>query len=159
MGIVWNEKDRRVKIIEMMLVDSSLNSVKKRYPEILIGRNKIIEKTIEDIKSSLCGRSVKFNIKILELSKLSGFQKKVLIFITKIPPGQTMTYGEVARKLGFPNAARAIGQALAKNPFPIIIPCHRVVKSNKNIGGFKGGVALKKKLLIIERRASLLHPL
>ena len=76
--------------------------------------------------------------------KLSGRQ------LVSIPYGETRTYAWVAQQIGKPRALRAVGGALARNPFPIIVPCHRVVASNGNLGGFRGGLALKKRLLELE---------
>jgi len=87
---------------------------------------------------------------LLGLSGLTEFQREVLSFVASIPLGETLTYGQVAERLGRPNAARAVGQALGKNPFPLIIPCHRVVGS-RSIGGYSSGVELKRRLLEIER--------
>ncbi len=85
----------------------------------------------------------------LDFSSLTPFQKKVLEAIMTIPRGKTVTYGEVAKLIGRPGAARAVGQALAANPFPVLIPCHRVL-SRKGLGGYRWGMDLKKKLLAIE---------
>ena len=79
----------------------------------------------------------------------SEFCKNVYKIVKNIPYGEVRTYGWVAKAIGKPKAARAVGQALKRNPFPIIIPCHRVVGVN-NIGGFTGKVDLKKKLLTLE---------
>ena len=87
---------------------------------------------------------------LLDLSGLTEFQRRVLSFVASIPPGKTLTYGQVAERLGGPKAARAVGSALGKNPFPLIIPCHRVVGS-KGIGGYSSGVELKRRLLKIEK--------
>jgi methylated-DNA-[protein]-cysteine S-methyltransferase len=87
---------------------------------------------------------------LLDLSGLTGFQREVLSFVASIPLGETLTYGQVAERLGRPKAARAVGSALAANPFPLIIPCHRVVGS-KGIGGYSSGVELKRRLLDVER--------
>ena len=95
----------------------------------------------------LKGVSVSFK---LDFSGLTEFQREVLEVTSKIPPGETITYGELAERVGRPNAARAVGQALGKNPFPLIIPCHRVV-GLKSIGGYSSGVELKRRLLLIER--------
>lgn len=89
----------------------------------------------------------------LDLSGLTEFQKEVLRFVASIPPGETMTYGEIAMLLGRPKAARAVGQALGANPFPLIIPCHRVVGS-KDLGGYSSGIDLKRRLMDIEREIS-----
>jgi methylated-DNA-[protein]-cysteine S-methyltransferase len=83
--------------------------------------------------------------------KLEGtdFQIKVWKELQKIPKGETRTYKEVAESIGMPNAARAVANACGKNPFPITIPCHRVVRSDGSLGGYSGigGVAKKRKLL------------
>jgi methylated-DNA-[protein]-cysteine S-methyltransferase len=85
----------------------------------------------------------------LSLDGLTPFQRSVLDVISKIPPGKTMSYGEVAKKAGKPGAARAVGNVMATNPIPLILPCHRVVASN-GLGGFTGGIDLKRKLLKLE---------
>ena len=81
--------------------------------------------------------------------ELTEFQKKVYRATKTIPTGQVRTYGWVARKIGQPNACRAVGNALNKNPFPVIVPCHRVVARN-GLGGFAEGIKAKKKLLRME---------
>lgn len=87
--------------------------------------------------------------KILDLTGVPEFQRAVLEAVASIPPGQTLTYGQIARKIGKPKAARAVGAALAKNPFPLVIPCHRVVAAD-GIGGYSGGSDLKRRLLDLE---------
>ncbi len=91
----------------------------------------------------------------LEMGGLSNFAQSVLRLTTRIPPGRTLTYGELAANLGQPGAARAVGGALAANPFPILIPCHRVLGKSGQLTGFSapGGVATKKAML--EREAKL----
>ena len=83
--------------------------------------------------------------------KLKGtnFQLKVWGFLMKIPKGSVKTYAQVAKAIGKPLAYRAVGSAVAKNPYPIKIPCHRVIRADRKIGGYsaKGGVKFKKKLL------------
>jgi len=79
--------------------------------------------------------------------KLSNFEKKVYRAILGIPLGQTRSYRWVAEKIGSPNAARAVGTALGKNPFAPLVPCHRVVKNDGSLGGYSGGVKKKKALL------------
>jgi len=86
--------------------------------------------------------------------ELAGdFSRKVLAACRKIKPGDTINYGQLARLAGNPKAARAVGGALAKNPLPLIIPCHRVIRSNGDLGGFTatGGKTTKKRLLELEQ--------
>ena len=78
------------------------------------------------------------------------FQKKVWVEMAKIPFGETMSYGELAEKIGCPKGARAVGLACNKNKIPIIIPCHRVVGKNGNLTGFAGGLDVKAQLLKLE---------
>jgi O-6-methylguanine DNA methyltransferase len=85
----------------------------------------------------------------LKLDGMTPFQRKVLKAISKIPPGDTMTYGDVAKAAGKPGAARAVGNVMAMNPIPLILPCHRVVAAN-GLGGFTGGLDVKRKLLRLE---------
>jgi methylated-DNA-[protein]-cysteine S-methyltransferase len=86
----------------------------------------------------------------LDYSGLTEFQRDVLEAVQTIPRGETRTYGEVAAYMGKPGRARAVGRALSANPFPIIVPCHRVL-SKKGLGGFAWGRELKERLLAIER--------
>jgi O-6-methylguanine DNA methyltransferase len=87
------------------------------------------------------------------LAELAGtdFQQQVWKGIADIPPGQTKTYGELARAIGRPNAVRAVGSACGRNPVPLFIPCHRVVGSNGGLGGFSCGLPWKELLLSLEK--------
>ena len=75
------------------------------------------------------------------------FEKRVLRVVSGIPRGKTRTYKWVARRCGYPGASRAVGNALHKNPYAPIVPCHRIVKSDGSIGGYAKGVAAKRELL------------
>jgi O-6-methylguanine DNA methyltransferase len=104
------------------------------------------------IRGYFAGKVVGFADK-LDLSGSSPFQRRVWEVERSIPYGETRTYVWIAGKLGMPKAARAVGQALAKNPLPIIIPCHRVICSSGDLGGFSGGIGWKQRLLEIEAEA------
>ena len=86
----------------------------------------------------------------IALEKCSEFQQRVLLAVHKIPRGWVSTYGRIARSLGIPGGARAVGRALSRNPFPIIIPCHRAIRANGELGGFRGGLKMKQALLELE---------
>jgi O-6-methylguanine DNA methyltransferase len=86
----------------------------------------------------------------LDVTSLTDFQKEIYAVVREIPRGQTRTYGEVAASSGRPKAARAVGQAMACNPFVILVPCHRVI-GRHGLGGFASGPALKEKLLDLEK--------
>jgi methylated-DNA-[protein]-cysteine S-methyltransferase len=97
----------------------------------------------------LQGREVDFEIEV-DISHLGTFTQKVLNELRTIPYGETRTYGWLAKKVGKPGAARAVGQALKRNPIPIIIPCHRVIRDDGTIGGFSMGINIKERLLALE---------
>lgn len=83
---------------------------------------------------------------------MTDFEKKVLKAVMRIPPGQTRTYKEVAAMVGRPRAYRAVANALKKNPFPLFVPCHRVVNSGRGTGGYSLGRGLKKDLINLEKK-------
>ncbi|PZU94165.1 MAG: cysteine methyltransferase [Chelatococcus sp.] len=89
----------------------------------------------------------------LALSEVSDFERRVYAVALSIPPGETLTYGEVAARIGDAGAARAVGVALGRNPWPIIVPCHRVLAAGGRTGGFsaEGGVETKLRILTIEK--------
>jgi len=109
---------------------------------------------IQKLKRGCSGEKVSLSDVPMDWSSLTEFQQKVLRAAAQIPYGSVDTYGGLARKIGSPRSARAVGNALAQNPFPLLIPCHRIVKGDGSIGGFSAsaGVKLKKKLLSLERR-------
>lgn len=82
---------------------------------------------------------------------MTPFARKVYSIVSRIPVGETRSYQWVARKAGCPGGARAVGQILKKNPWPVIIPCHRVIASDKTIGGYAFGLKKKRSLLDLER--------
>lgn len=89
---------------------------------------------------------------VLDMTAVPPFHQRVYALARRIPPGQTLTYGELARQLGEPGAARAVGQALGANPFAPVVPCHRVLAAGRGAGGFSahGGTRTKLRLLEIE---------
>lgn len=108
---------------------------------------------VSNIKAYLNGEDIKFKLDNLDLSNLTPFQYKVLMAEYHTHKNEVNTYKELAKAAGSPRAYRAVGNVLAKNPFPIIIPCHRTVKSDNSIGGFNGfqaGIESKAILLKID---------
>ena len=90
-----------------------------------------------------------FAIEIV-LIRGTEFDHRVWLTLKEIPFGETRTYKWLAEKIGKPNASRAVGQALGRNPIPILLPCHRIIESDGSLGGFSGGVDIKRRLLDIE---------
>jgi methylated-DNA-[protein]-cysteine S-methyltransferase len=89
---------------------------------------------------------------VLDMDELPEFHRRVYDVARAIPPGETLSYGEVAARLGEPGAAQAVGRALGRNPFPIVVPCHRVLAANGALHGFSapGGIETKRRMLAIE---------
>jgi methylated-DNA-[protein]-cysteine S-methyltransferase len=107
---------------------------------------------VRRLKLYFGGHRVNFSDK-LDLSKATTFQRAVWETTRLIPYGETRSYAWVAEQIKQPKALRAAGQALGRNPLPIIVPCHRVVASNGKLGGFSGGIEVKKRLLYMEGSA------
>jgi len=112
-------------------------------------KNKLLLKTINQLKEYFSGTRDKFNLPI-DVSHGTKFQQKVWNLVHQIPYGDTLSYGQIAAQIGHSGAARAVGTAMGANPIPLIIPCHRVVTSNNKLGGFGGGENMKRKLLKLE---------
>ena len=111
-----------------------------------------VRTAIEAIVALLRGEPRDLTGIALDMERVPDFHRRVYQVAQTIPPGKTLTYGDVARRLGDPGAAQAVGQALGRNPFAIIVPCHRVVAAGGRIGGFSanGGAATKRRILAIE---------
>ncbi len=87
----------------------------------------------------------------LDLRSLTPFQRGVLLATAEVPAGRVAAYSEIARRIGAPTGSRAVGQALGRNPIPIVIPCHRIVPARGGLGGYLGGLDVKRALLALER--------
>jgi methylated-DNA-[protein]-cysteine S-methyltransferase len=107
----------------------------------------VLKETASQLDEYFAGERTDFDV-AMELDG-TGFQREVWAELTRIPYGETISYGELARRAGRPNAPRAVGQANGRNPIPVIVPCHRVLASN-GIGGYGGGLPCKRALLAIE---------
>lgn len=115
------------------------------------------QRAIDRIRALLQGESIDLGDIPLDLETAPEFHRKVYEVARTIPPGQTMTYGEIAKRLGASHESREVGQALGRNPVAIIVPCHRVLGADGKMGGFSatGGVATKRRILEIEGAAAL----
>jgi len=123
--------------------------IKKHFGEFEIVESKKKNKdAIDQIKLYLARKLKKFDLEIDMLG--TEFQKKVWIETMKIPYGETISYSDLARKIRRENSQRAVGNALASNPLPIIVPCHRVIASDGSLGGYSGGIKIKEFLLRLE---------
>lgn len=139
--IYYSPKGLKFLSFSVKLIDFRKNLILKPYPKLE-----------EDIKHYFKGRKISFNHYKLDLSEVTYFQKKVLIATLNIPYGETRSYKWIANYIENPDAYRAVGQALHNNPLPIIIPCHRIIKENSQLGGFSSGLIWKKRLLNLEQK-------
>lgn len=112
-----------------------------------------ITEAIEAMQALLRGEPSDLSAVRLDMRRVPEFAQQVYAFARGVPAGETVTYGDIAKGLGDPLLARDVGQALARNPFPIVVPCHRVLAAGGKLGGFSaaGGVDTKQRLLAIER--------
>jgi methylated-DNA-[protein]-cysteine S-methyltransferase len=112
--------------------------------------NDVLDGLKRKLQQYFDGQQVLFD-EPLDLREATAFQRRVWSAVRDIPYGETRSYGQIARQAGSPGAARAVGQAMAANPLPIVMPCHRVIGSDGNLCGFGGGLDLKRRLLEMER--------
>jgi methylated-DNA-[protein]-cysteine S-methyltransferase len=122
----------------------------KSPPHAWVEDKKPFREVVRQLQAYFEGKLKEFKLPLV----LEGteFQLRVWRNLQKIPYGETVSYGQLAKRIGSPDAARAVGLANGSNPIPIIIPCHRVIGSNGDLTGFGGGLPIKKKLLALESR-------
>ena len=109
----------------------------------------------KEIQAYFTGTPVRAPWKFLDLSGLTPLQRSVLEAVASVPHGEVQSYGQIAAQVGHPRAYRFVGTTLARNPLPILIPCHRIVRADGSPGGFYGGTDLKKRMLSLEKRKDL----
>jgi len=151
MAIVWQQGDQ--SLVVHILIPSPQENVRQRlrsYQEAVAGHDPQIDGLCEQIRRYLTGEEVDLAIDLLDRSTCTPFQWRVLMAEKSIPRGQVRTYSQVALMAGCPGGARAAGNALGSNPFPIVIPCHRAVRSDGSLGGYLGGLPMKRALLEME---------
>ena len=132
--------------------------IKRRWPDAEEqAPDAAIKAVIDCVLRLLAGEPVDLKDVPLDFGDAPDFHKRIYEVARTIPPGQTMTYGEIAKRLGVPHESREVGQAMGKNPIAIIMPCHRVLGADGKMGGFSanGGVATKRRMLEIERAAAI----
>jgi len=150
MGIVWTVIENGYKINRIFLpneADSVEKRIKKQFVYSRERSSSQISGFISKIKNFLDGEKVDFDLNNIAFDMCTDFQKRVLLLEHKIPRGWISTYGKIAAQSGILHGGRAVGNALSRNPFPIVIPCHRAIQSNGSLGGFQGGIKMKKNLL------------
>jgi O-6-methylguanine DNA methyltransferase len=155
--LVAGEKGIRRLILPGWDREKILEHVSDLYPKARPGNNPSanVQAAMEFVKKCFYGADLKIPC-ALDLSELREFQKQVLEIVSRIPRGQTRSYAWVAEQLKNPKAVRAVAQALARNPLPLFIPCHRVLGKDGSLKGFSApqGLHMKKFLLDLEQRSA-----
>ncbi len=153
-AIAWGERG----VVGLQLPEARESStrarIRQRFPEAVeTTPPREVKRTIGAVAALLRGRKADLTKVVLDMDAVSPFHRRVYETARDIPAGQTLSYGEVAVQLGSPNSARAVGQALGRNPFPIVVPCHRVLAAGGKAGGFtaEGGVDTKMRMLEMEK--------
>lgn len=152
-AIAWSERGVRTILLPDTTPAATERAMHHRFPDAERGAPPpAIAEATEAIRAHLAGEPAALDAIALDDAALEEFARAVYAEARRIPSGETRTYGELATALGKPGAARAVGQALGRNPFPIVVPCHRVLAQGGRSGGFTapGGLDTKARLLAIE---------
>ncbi len=152
-AIVWTARG----IAGLQLPESTAEATRARVRRRWRGATELaptpgVQRAIDRVLALLSGETVDLAAIPLDLEGAPAFHRQVYDVARTISPGQTLTYGDIAKRLGVPHEAREVGQALGRNPIAIIVPCHRVLGADGKMGGFSanGGVATKRRMLEIE---------
>jgi methylated-DNA-[protein]-cysteine S-methyltransferase len=152
-AVLWSVYRGRPKIWRVLLSKSGVSAkhnLKTSFPNSISSSCVEVDVVANKILAFLNGNDIHFSLNMIRLDLCSSFQQKVLRAEHGIPRGRVSTYQRIAKHLGHDKAARAVGGALANNPFPIIIPCHRAIRSDGKLGGYQGGLRMKRGLLKME---------
>mgnify|MGYP000874512584 CR=1 FL=1 len=152
-GLAWGERG----IVGVQLPEAQASRTRGRLLRRFPGAREQsppagVQRAVEDIVALLQGEPRDLSDVVLDMAQVPPFDRQVYEVARTVPPGQTITYGEIAARLGGKHLAREVGQALSQNPFAIVVPCHRVVAAGGKLGGFsaRGGTQTKLRLLAIE---------
>ncbi|KDO04305.1 methylated-DNA--[protein]-cysteine S-methyltransferase [Amycolatopsis mediterranei] len=152
-GLAWRED----VVVGTSLPEGSAERTRawllRRFPDAVEGTPPAgVQEAMAGIVALLGGERRDLASVPLDFSGVPAFNRRAYEIARAIPPGKTLTYGDIAHRLGQPGSAQAVGQAMGHNPFPIIVPCHRVLAAGGKDGGFsaRGGVGTKRRILVIE---------
>jgi methylated-DNA-[protein]-cysteine S-methyltransferase len=153
-GIAWGPRG----IVGVQLPERHATAprerLQRRYPDVPeASPPPEVQRAIDDIIALLSGEARELSHVVLDMGGIPAFRQRLYAALRNIPPGSTITYGDLAARIGDGCTAQDVGEAMGKNPFPIIVPCHRVLAANGKMGGFSapGGVATKLRMLNIEQ--------
>jgi methylated-DNA-[protein]-cysteine S-methyltransferase len=153
-GIAW--RDSGITGVQLPEADAQRvrARLRRRFPGAIEAEpTAAVQEAIDRMAAVLRGEGGDLRGIELDVQRVPEFARRVYEVARQIPAGETLTYGQIAARLGEPRMAREVGQALARNPYPLVVPCHRVLAAGGKLGGFSaaGGVATKQRLLEIER--------
>jgi methylated-DNA-[protein]-cysteine S-methyltransferase len=146
-SLLWREDESGPLVVEILLPNRQTRLHQTRLQP---SPPRPIEHLSQALRNYLDGKDIELPTDLLDWGGCSPFQRSVLVAERTIPKGFVASYSALAAHIGRPKAARAAGTALARNPFPIIIPCHRTVRTDGSLGGFGGGLPMKRALLEME---------
>ena len=152
-GLAWNDRGLVGAHLPERDPDVARRSFVRRFPEAVEGEPpEALAPVIAGVRALMRGEKADLSAAVLDLDRVPAFNAQVYEIARRIAPGETRTYGEIATQLGDKLLARDVGAALGQNPWPIIVPCHRVTAAGGKLGGFsaRGGARTKLKLLAIE---------
>lgn len=152
-GVVWGSHGIVAVQLPMSNEDKTRLRIRQRYGELEEASPPAdVQHAIDGMIELLAGNKPDLSDVVLDLAEVPEFHRNVYDIARTIAPGQTMTYGDIAKRLGGVELSRDVGQALGHNPCPIVVPCHRVLAAGARPGGFSanGGVTTKLKMLAIE---------
>lgn len=153
LGMVWRETESGPRVHQILLPNEKNppdNRLAAIFPHPVRRSCAPVVELAERIQAFLSGEAIRFELDWIALDNCSEFQRLVLLAEHRIPRGWVSTYGRIARSLGLEGGARAVGNALARNPFPIVIPCHRTIRAGGELGEYQGGANMKRALLKME---------
>ena len=148
--IIWARFKDGPKIVHVLIPKPGLSAeeqASRLYPGSMAASCAEVDALATAMEAFLEGQDVTFSLRVVCMKMCSAFQQSVLVAEHRIPRGSVSTYQLIAAHLGMPNGARAVGNALATNPYPLIVPCHRVIRSDGHLGGYGGGPEMKRALL------------
>ena len=152
-AVLWSVHREQPKIWRTLLSKHRVSAkqlVQTYFPDLIPSSCTEVDLVADEIAAFLTGEDIQFSLGIARLDLCSKFQRRVLLAEYDIPWGSVSTYHRIANHLGNAKGGRAVGRALATNPFPIIIPCHRTIRSDGTLGGYQGGLEMKRALLKTE---------
>jgi methylated-DNA-[protein]-cysteine S-methyltransferase len=165
-AVLWERPRRQAQILRVVLSRPGLSAdrfIQNIFPDVRPASCAEIDRVVDGIEALFAGEDIRFSLDVVRLDLCPDFQRRVLRAEHRIPRGKVSTYGRIAGRIGNHGAARAVGTALATNPFPVIVPCHRAVRSDGTIGEYQGGSGMKRALLeregiVFDRSGRIVSP-